>query len=83
MARFDAQFVLDWGGAVGNVGYVLQGNQLVTDVDNDGTYDAADGDDIETVNYVTPTTTAYYYTCEANGEIKQWNNAALDTEYTY
>jgi len=67
-------------------GYLLFGNQIVVDADGDGTYDAGD-DEIKAVNYVGMSTSTYYYTCEANGAIRQFNMADLDhadiVEYTY
>ena len=69
------------------LGYLLYGNQLVTDVDGDGTYDAGDGDAILEVDYVAASTSTYYYTCESDGTIRQFNMADLDgagiVEYTY
>ena len=87
----DTQFVLD---AIANnditaevLGYLLYGNQIVIDVDRDGTYDAADGDAISTVNTVSTNPLTYYYTCDAAGEIRQFNMADLTSgdleEYTY
>ena len=68
------------------LGYRLYGNQLVTDVNGDGTYDAGD-DSISTVNYVTMTQTTYFYTCEKDGTVRQWlstdTSVATGTEYTY
>jgi len=67
------------------LGYRLYGNQIVVDVDGDGTYEA--GDSIKTVNYVAMGTSTYYYTCESDGTIRQFNMADLDgtgiKEYTY
>jgi len=34
------------------------------------------------VNYVHMSTAIYYYTCEADGTIRQWSDAAMTTEYT-
>ncbi len=34
------------------------------------------------VNYITLTVTKYYYTCEADGTVRQWSDATLTTEYT-
>ena len=42
----DAAFVTAAGGPTEVTGYLLWGNQMVVDVDGDGTYDAGDGDDI-------------------------------------
>jgi len=36
----------------------------------------------ELVNYIHTPTTIYYYTCEADGTIRQWSDAAMTTEYT-
>jgi len=64
------------------LGYLLYGNQLVTDVDGDGTYDAAD-DSINSVNYVTMTETKYYYTCEVDGTVRQWDGSDVATATEY
>jgi len=68
------------------LGYLLYGNQIVTDVNRDGTYDAGD-DSIKTVNTVSTNPLTYYYTCEADGTIRQFNMDDLDhldiVEYTY
>ena len=67
------------------LGYLLYGSQIVVDVDGDGTYDA--GDDIKTANYVGMATSTYYYTCEADGTIRQWDTTdcsdATGVEYKY
>ena len=34
------------------------------------------------VNYIHTPATIYYYTCEADGTIRQWSDAAMTTEYT-
>ena len=54
------------------LGYLLYGNQIVTDVDGDGTYDAGDGDNIAQVNYVATDTTTYYYDVDASGTVTQY-----------
>jgi type IV pilus assembly protein PilA len=43
-----------------------------------------DGDGTQTglVNYVNLTETTYYYTCESNGTVRQFDDAAKTTEYT-
>ena len=53
------------------LGYPLYGCQIVTDVDGDGTYDAADGDNIAEVNYVATDTTKGTYTVDAAGTVVQ------------
>ena len=66
------------------LGYLLYGNQMVTDIDGDGTYDA--GDAITTANYVTFSTTTYFYTCETDGTVRQWSSADTSVaanEYKY
>ncbi|MFC1925942.1 type II secretion system protein [Chloroflexota bacterium] len=60
-----------------SVGYLLYGHDI----------DASDGaevDDGTRVNYVTMTKTKYYYTCESDGTIRQWDgpDPATATEYT-
>jgi prepilin-type N-terminal cleavage/methylation domain-containing protein len=35
------------------------------------------------VSYVTMSETTYYYTCEDDGTLRQFDDAALTTEYTY
>ena len=67
-------------------GYLLYGNQIVIDVDRDGEYDVG-VDSINTVNTVSTNPLTYYYTCEADGTIRQFNMDDLDhadiEEYTY
>jgi len=67
------------------LGYLLYGNQLVVDVNGNGTYDAGngDGDAITTVNYVTTLETEYYYTCEADGTIRQFDGPDIATATEY
>jgi prepilin-type N-terminal cleavage/methylation domain-containing protein len=76
----------DWAGTGGKV------------TDPDGTAYAA-GDDVgyvlynhdrtgggaagPPVSYVTMTETTWYYTCEADGTVRQFDDASLTTEYTY
>ena len=71
------------------LGYLLYGNQIVIDVDRDGTYDVG-VDSINTVNTVSTKYMTYYYTCDAAGEIRQFDSADLNVvtnpdlvEYTY
>ena len=82
----DGTFVTAAGSPTEVLGYRLYGNQLVTDVDGDGVYDAGD-DGISSVNYVTMTQTTYFYTCETDGTVRQWlstdTSSATGTEYTY
>ena len=52
------------------LGYLLYGNQVVTDVDGDGTYDVGD-DAISEVNYVVTDTTKGTYTVDAAGTVAQ------------
>ncbi len=48
------------------------------------THDVADdGAATPTVNYTSPSTSTYFYTCESDGTIRQWDDAALSNEYTY
>lgn len=59
------------------VGYLLYGHDI----------DASPGaevDDDVTVNYITLTKTKYYYTCESDGTVRQWDgpDPATATEYT-
>ena len=86
----DAQFVLD-AIAAGDIsaevlGYLLYGSQIVIDADGDGTYDAGD-DEIKAIKYVGMATSTYYYTCETDGTIRQWDttdcSTATGVEYTY
>ncbi len=70
-------------------GYLLYGHTLVIDVNRDGTYDV-DIDSINTVNTVSTKYMTYYYTCDAAGEIRQFDSADLNVvtnpdlvEYTY
>ena len=68
-------------------GWLLYGNQIVTDVDGDGAYEAGDGDNIAEVDYVVASTSEYYYTCETDGSVRQWDttdcSTATGVEYTY
>ena len=63
-------------------GYVLYNHQIGYDSDDDGTIDA-----VKLVNYVTMSKTTWYYTCEKDGTVRQFNLADLDhadiEEYTY
>jgi len=52
-------------------GYVLHTHDL-----------AADDASTPTVNYFAMTGTQYYYTCEADGTVRQWSDAAMTIEYT-
>lgn len=52
-------------------GYLLYGHDI-----------KSDGSNTPTVNYVTMTSTKYYYTCEADGTVRQWKDAAKSQEYT-
>ncbi|GAH99305.1 unnamed protein product [marine sediment metagenome] len=67
-------------------GYLLYGHTLVIDVNRDGTYDVG-VDSINTVNTLSTNPLEYYYTCDAAGEIRQFNMADLTSgdlvEYTY
>lgn len=47
---------------------------------HDKTADGSSSTDL--VNYVHMPTAIYYYTCEADGTIRQWSDAAMTTEYT-
>ena len=51
-------------------GYRLYGNQVIVDLNGNGTVEAGDG--VKLVNYVSMNTTAYRYTCETDGTVKQW-----------
>jgi len=57
--------------AAERLGYLLYGNQIVTDVDGDGTYDAGDGDNIAEANYVATEMTKGTYTVDASGTVTQ------------
>ncbi len=78
----DATFVTA-SGVTEVTGYLLYGNQIVIDADGNGVYDA--GDDIKAVNYVGMGTSTYYYTCESDGTIRQFDGSAIATatEYSY
>jgi len=56
-------------------GYVLYAHDLI----------GADTSTFETVNYVTMDWTIYYYTCESDGTVRQFDGAdiATATEYSY
>ena len=58
-------------------GYVLYGHDIT------GSAVADPNPNQNDVNYVTFTTTTYYYTCEADGTVRQFDDAGLVTEYTY
>ena len=51
-------------------GYMLYGCDITADAAASPTW-----------NYVTRTTTKYYYACEWDGTIRQWSDAAMSTEY--
>jgi len=53
-------------------GYVLFGHDIV-----------ADNSATSRVNYVTMMTTAYYYTCEIDGTVRQWNGPDVSTAIEY
>ncbi|MBI4186986.1 MAG: toll/interleukin-1 receptor domain-containing protein [Chloroflexi bacterium] len=53
-------------------GYVLYAHDKI----------GADTTTFERVNYVTEAKARYYYTCEADGTIRQFSDAAMTTEYT-
>ena len=65
-------------GYTGNVtprdGYVLYGHDKIL-TDNTTQY--------ETVNYLTTLNTKYYYTCEANGRVRQWDGPDIATAREY
>ncbi len=63
------------------LGYRLYGNQVIVDVDGDGVYEAADGDGVKLVNYLNLSTTKYYYTCDKDGTVHQFD--ADGNEYIY
>ena len=54
------------------LGYLLYGNQIVTDVDGDGTYDVG-VDSIAQVNYTATDTTTDYYDVDASGTVTQYD----------
>ncbi len=54
------------------LGWLLYGNQIVTDVGGDGTYDIG-VDSIAQVNYVATDTTTYYYDVDASGTVTQYD----------
>ena len=63
------------------LGYRLYGHQVIVDLDGDGVFDLAapEGPDgVTLVNYVVVDTTTYYYTCEADGTVKQWADGAMN-----
>ena len=81
----NAAFVTAAGSPTEVLGYLLYGNQMVNDIDGDGLFDAGD-DSITSANYVTFTTTTYFYTCEKDGTVRQWSSADTSVaanEYTY
>lgn len=56
-------------------GYVLYSHDLI----------GTDTNTFETVNYLASATTTYYYTCEADGTVRQWDgpDVTTATEYEY
>lgn len=65
------------------VGYQLYGNEVIVDVDSDGVYDVDDGDHVKLVNYIPLKKTKYYYTCEDDGTVRQWDGPSLATAVEY
>ncbi len=61
--------------AVGNDGYLLYGHTFVIDVNGNGIYESADGDELRTVNYVAQDITTSFYTVDTFGTVSQWKNA--------
>jgi hypothetical protein len=63
------------GNATPKTGYLLYRHDRIS-TDNTSSY--------TTVNYFGTLTTRYYYTCESNGEVRQWDRADITaaTEYT-
>ena len=63
------------GNATPKTGYLLYGHDRIS-TDNTSSY--------TTVNYFGTLTTRYYYTCESNGEVRQWDRADITaaTEFT-
>ena len=55
-------------------GYVLYKHDKIS---------ADDSAQYETVNYLTTLTTKYYYTCEANGAVRQWDGSNIITAAEY
>ncbi|MFC1993370.1 hypothetical protein ACFLV3_06160 [Chloroflexota bacterium] len=62
------------GGGDPQPGYVLYQHDRI---------DPSDTTNYSTVNYVNISQTTYYYTCETDGTVRQWDDAAMTTEYTY
>ncbi len=56
------------------VGYVLYRHDKI---------DASDTTAFSTVSYVSMLKTRWFYTCEDDGTLRQFDDAALTTEYTY
>ncbi|MBA7658165.1 hypothetical protein ES703_66113 [subsurface metagenome] len=83
-AAFEAAAIANLDITAEVLGYLLYGNQIVIDVDRDGEYDVG-VDSINTVNTLSTNPLEYYYTCEADGTIRQFDIAdiATATEYTY
>ena len=55
-------------------GYVLYGHEL---------FSTANATQFETVNYINGLITQYYYTCEADGTVRQFDESDLDTATEY
>ena len=53
-------------------GYILFGHDDTAD----------DSSSTDLVNYVATDTTTYYYTCEADGTVRQWSDTMMTYEYT-
>jgi len=60
-------------------GYILYGHDITGNTSGDPNPNQTD------VNYVSMTETTYYYTCEEDGTIRQWDGSDVSTatEYTY
>lgn len=79
----DANF-LSSANATEVTGFLLYGHQLIVDVDRDGAFDVGD-DAVKNVNYVNMAHTAYWYRCDEDGIIHQYEPDGVGgfTEKTY
>ena len=66
-----------FGGTVS--GYRLFGDEVIVDINGNGVLDRVDWDGIISVNHINVEKTKYYYTCEADGTVRQFDGPDIAT----